>query len=85
MNKGLFWQTREDGVVHADPEGLTTGYYIYPPKYDENSPVDKYELWLINEDMSFSYDEVYQFDTLEQAKEAAITKFKATLVLSINL
>ncbi|MBP9742960.1 MAG: hypothetical protein KBD37_06350 [Burkholderiales bacterium] len=77
--KKQFWQTREDGVVHADPEGFVHGYYIYPPNYDE-SHSEKYELWLIQSDGAFSYDEkAWQFDDLAQAQEAALAKFKAVI------
>ncbi|MDQ5921061.1 MAG: hypothetical protein QG673_1117 [Pseudomonadota bacterium] len=44
-----FWQLSSDGIVYAKPKGFLKGYYIYPPPYDEESPNDKYQMYLIEE------------------------------------
>ena len=75
MSNINFWQTREDGVVYAEPEGFFVGYFIYPPHF-EGSNSNQYELWLIDINGGFTHDENYQFSNLELAKKYAVNKFK---------
>ncbi|MDQ5920956.1 MAG: hypothetical protein QG673_1012 [Pseudomonadota bacterium] len=77
MSNNLFWQTESDGVVYATPEGFTTSYYIYPPNYDEGFSTNKYEMWITKD--TGNNDEVYHFNTLEEAKEYAIAQFKLVM------
>ncbi|MBP9741786.1 MAG: hypothetical protein KBD37_00340 [Burkholderiales bacterium] len=85
MNTNIFWQKREDGVICAEPKEFSTWYYVYPPQYDENTSVDKYELWLINQSEILTQERLGQFDNLEQAKEYAINKFKEIITSYMNL
>ena len=70
--KPLDWQIREDGVVHADPEGLEYAYYI--EVFD-----GKYELVLIRTDGSFDEDAMSNHHSLESAKEKANDHYKKVL------
>lgn len=74
-----FWHNSTDGVVYAEPKGFLEGYYIYPPKYDEESPKDKYQLYLIEESGNFNRDNTLYFDTLEQAKKYVTDHFKSLI------
>ena len=59
--KPLDWQTRDDGVVHADPDGLEYAYYI--EVFDE-----EYELALVRNDGSFDEDVITNHHSLDAAK-----------------
>lgn len=69
-----FWHNSTDAVVYAEPKGFLQGYYIYSPKYDEEYPKDKYQLYLIEETGNFSSG-----DTLDQAKKYAVGHLKSII------
>jgi hypothetical protein len=81
--KQLDWQIRDDDVVHADPIGLITAYYIYPPKTENNSS-SQFELVLIQENGDFDEEETTRHNTLNTAKSKAQQHYEYILQLHCN-
>lgn len=78
--KNLFWQNRDDGVIHADPKGLLKAYYIYPPR-TENNESDLFELALIHENGFLDDTETTIHGSLEEAKVGAQQHYAGVLQL----
>jgi hypothetical protein len=77
MSFSTLWKKELEGVTSLTLEGFAYGYYIYEPFYFNIPPNNKYELWLIKEDGTLNpQQQIYQFNTLEEAKDFAINHLK---------